>query len=280
MDEITQNLKKQFDALPSNVQRAISDANLSIKLQEIVKNNKLMIDQAGKLETETILVLFGLEPLENYVNNLVKKVGLSGTQASVIAHDVNESIFKNIRETLKIINDGLIKEEGKDINEKIENPNKEDVLAGIENPEKIKNNETSISMSSLQSNNVNTQIIDRGVEVRANNLPEVTPEVPLPTVSQLTPKQTEPLHLNIPKVIESKPNNITMTAKIDSQTAPSLTQNKPEPFHVNIPPVESIVETKLNNTIVTPKETVIVPDKTKLPEKSKSGGDPYRESII
>jgi len=246
MDEIlTQDLKKQFAALPVEVQKAISDVNLPIKLQEIVKNNKLMIDQAGGLETETILVLFGLESLENYVDNLVENVGFSRIQASIIAHDVNESVFKNIRENLKKMNDEML-EANKEVPENENNPTKEDVLAGIEHPEDIKNNEESISMSSLKSNGINQEKIktmERGVEIRVDNLPEIAPEAILPVVS-------------------------------------SLTSKKQEPFHVNIPPVKNMVESKLKNTVVVPKQTIVVEEKTKLPTKPKLAGDPYREPII
>ncbi len=267
MDNIlTEDLKKQFEALPVEIQKAISDVDLPIKLQEIVKNNKLMIDQAGGLETETILVLFGLESLENYVKNLIANVGLSSIQASIVAHDVNESIFKNIRESLKKINDQTSKEEN--INERPAdlvasnkktgnisgNLAKEDVLAGIENPENIKNNEERVSVSSQKSNSLipeTYETIDKGIEIKINNLPEIAPKI-IPMTSFLSPKQTEP-------------------------------------FHENTSPIENIVESKLANTVIVPKETIIVEEKTKLPEKSKisdipqkpqGSSDPYREPTI
>ena len=241
MDEIlTGDLKKQFEALPAEVQKSITDVDLSTKLQEIVKNNKLMIDQDGGLEIETVLVLFGLEPLENYVGNLVKNVGLSNIQASVVAHDVNESIFKNVRDSLKKINEEVQKEESEN------NPTKEDVLSGIENPGNIKGNEDSISLSSLKSNSVNPEThesIDKGVEIKINNLPEIAPKAVLPAL-------------------------------------PILNFKKSEPFHENISPVPNIVESKLNSTVAVPKKTVIIEEKIKLPEKQKFGGDPYREPIM
>ena len=307
MDEMTQNLKKQFDALPSDVQNAISDVNLSTKLQEIVKNNKLMIDQAGKLETETVLVLFGLEPLENYVNNLIKKVGLSSIQASLVAHDVNEAIFKNIRDTLKTINDGLLKAE-KETPEQTSNPTKEDVLAGIENPEGIKSDEKSISLSSLQSNGAKPEIhevMDKGVEIKINNSPSnlSSKEMLSNTLSSApVSKQAEPLHLNIPDInknaVESKPvimpkiqngkeeieiktdNLPEIAPAVLSPMVSSLISKQTPPFHTNISPVENIVKSKLNDTVIVPKQTIVIEEKTKLPEKPKGVVDSYREPII
>ena len=217
-----------------------------------------MIDQAGKLESETTLVMVGIEPLDKYVSNLVSNVGLSSIQASIVAHDVNESIFKSIRESLKKIND-QIAEEDKIISEteKVAPPTKEDVLNAIEKPENIKSSEPSISLSSLPSNSPKPETheeISRGIEIRVNNLPEVAPK-PLPAVSSVIPKPT----LAMP-VLNFKPK---------------------EQINQNISPVNNIVESKLTNTVVAPKQTVVIEEKTKLPpEKSKPVGDPYRESTI
>ena len=251
MDEIlTQDLKKQFDALPAEVQKALTEVDLSTKLQDIVKNDKLMIDQASALQIETILVHFGLEPLENYTNNLIKNVGLSNIQASVIAHDVNETIFKNVRESLKNINEAVLGEEK--ITEQESAPSKEDMITDIEQPENIKGKEESVSFSSLKSNNtipnaeteIHPEMAAEGIEIKTNNLPEIAPEAMMPAVPFPAPKQTEPLHLNVS-------------------------------------PVENIVESKLSDTVIVPKQTIVVEEKTKLPEKPiSSSGDPYREPMI
>ena len=108
MDEtLKQDLAKRFEILPPDLKAAISNIDLSNKLQEISKKNKLLIDQAGGLEIATLLVLFGLQPLGKYIDMLATKAGIPRTQALQVAQDVNESIFKNVRETLKQIDDVL-----------------------------------------------------------------------------------------------------------------------------------------------------------------------------
>ena len=237
MDEELQNkLKQQYESLPLEIQRAITDANLPLKLQEVVKNNRLMIDQAGKLEMETYLVILGFQPLNNYVNNLIKNVGLSSTQASAVAHDVNESLFKNIRESLEQINKVLTSTDNE--------LDKGNILAGIENPETIKNNEESVSISSQISNGGNAKTPETIKEkTEENNLPEIAPKIGLPAIFSLNSKPTEP-------------------------------------FHQNVSPVKNIVESKLKSTITIPKENIVIEEKTKLPEKTKTSGDPYREPTI
>jgi len=253
MQDYDKDFKDYIETLPPELKQAIYSVDYAKQLQEIVKNNKLMIDQAGKLEAETTLVIAGIEPLNKYVNNLSENVGLSKIQASIVAHDVNELIFKNIREALKKINEKLIEEE-KTI-ETATAPTKDAVLAGIEHPEDIKNTETSVSISSQKSNGANPETheaIDTGVEIRVDNLPEVALAPQLPAISSLISKSTEP-------------------------------------FHQNISPIQNILKTKLTETVVVPKENIVIEEKTKLPNKlqptasqpiaEKSSGDPYREPI-
>ena len=254
MDQETINqLKQQFQNLPQEIQNAILSVNLSEKLQEISKNNKLMFDKAGLLETETILVLYGIEPLENYTSNLIKNVGLTSIQASVIAHDVNESIFKSIRESLKKINDQILEEDKMIDDQNKENsqqkytediPEKDALLSNIENPDNIKENENSVSLSSLKSNSTNPdniEEIEKGIEVRSNNLPEIAPEAILPT-----------------KILKDK---------------------QIEVLHQNTSPLNNIVDSKLNENVIVPKQNITIEEKTKLPEKPVQKIDPYRESI-
>ncbi len=202
MDEKTQNIiSEQLKTIPQELRDAILAVDYLLKLQTITKNNKLMVDQAGELETETTLVMLGLEPLEDYVDNLVKNVGLPKNQALIVAHDVNESIFKGVREALKKINEEAIAAENKAVapNE----PTKEEILSRIEMPENIKTKEESISVSSLRSNaglaEAPADLVSRGVEVRKEILPEIEPASILPkTNSEIT--NTSPLQ----NIVQSK----------------------------------------------------------------------------
>ncbi len=247
MDENVQNLKKQYQSLPPEVQKAIASADLPIKIQAVVKNNKLLIDQAGKLELETYFVLLGLEALDDYIGNLVKNVGLQKDQALIVAREVNESVFKNVRETLKKINQETVRAENQRIAPNA--PTKEEMISGIETPEKIKNTEESISISTLPSNKPAVEkaadLTYQGVEVRKDILPqiEIQKEAVLPVKT-----------LQVPENI---------------------------PFHENISPVQNIVQTKMTEVVATPKEKVIIEEKTKLPEKNEpiKHVDPYKEPL-
>jgi hypothetical protein len=246
MNEETKNIvAEQMKILPQELRDAITAIDYPEKLQTITKNNKLMIDQAGNLETETTLVLLGLEPLTDYVSNLVNNVGLSKDQALVVAHDVDELIFKNVRDTLRAINEAAIAAE----NEAIKTPgtpSKEETLAGIENPAGIATKEQSVSFSTLDSNTTKEKKPDEnldGIEIRKNMLPEIKPEAMLPI------KPVMPYHENVSPI-----ENIVETKMTEA---------------VAVPKEMIVVEEKIK-----------LPGKTLL-EKTEptSGGDPYREPI-
>lgn len=219
MEQETQKIiADQLSTLPESLKNAITAIDYPRKLEVITKSNKLMIDQAGKLEMETTLVMLGLEPLADYVGNLERELEIPKEKAITIANDANELIFKNIRAELQKINDDAAAAQAAETPapKPASAPTRDEIISGIENPQKTTN----------------------------NMLPEIAPVAPLPAKVVFAPAQTA--------------------------------------YHENISPVADIVKTKMTEPVAMPKETIVVEEKTKLPEKSKpsSGGDPYRESII
>jgi hypothetical protein len=232
-NETEKIIAEQLKIIPKELRDAISSVDYAEKLQTIVRNNKLMIDQAGKLEQETTLVLLGLEPLDDYINNLKKNIGLSDEQTTTVAHDINELIFKNVRESLRKISEGM-KEADKEAGQTPQTNVKEETLEAIEKPESITNQSP---VNRLEPDYTAPKASDKVVEIRPNTIPEIAPESDLP----LTIKQP--------------------------------------PLHTHEAPVDNIIESKSTETVAVPKQTVIIEEKTKLPEIKKDVGDPYREPI-
>ena len=237
-------IKEYLAKLPQNIKDIMYSLDYPKLLQEIVAKNKLLIDQGGKLEVETTLVLSGLNPLREYTNNLSRELSVSKEKAGEIAKDVDNFIFKNIRASLEKINDEDI-EAQQAIDQRVKTElNKENILFGIENPKSTKESDQSISISSLNSNNntkVTPESFTKGIEVKK----EISSEIPKGAI--LPPK---PL------------------IKIENTM-----------FHDNVSPIEKdIVETKKETALIIPKETVVIEEKTKLPEKPKT--DIYREPTI
>jgi hypothetical protein len=103
MDEAQDILKTQFQKLPKNLQDAITSVSLQEKLKKVVKKFMLHIDQAGALENETVLVMLGLESSDDYRENIRRALNIADGRAEMIANNINQEIFLQIRETLKEI---------------------------------------------------------------------------------------------------------------------------------------------------------------------------------
>jgi hypothetical protein len=103
MDEnnIQISLKERFQKLPPNLQQAIISTDTQKVFQEITTKYRLHIDQAGELENETMIVLFGAEKPTNFLANIQSALNISQTMASQIVNDINQGIFLKIREGLR-----------------------------------------------------------------------------------------------------------------------------------------------------------------------------------
>lgn len=115
IDEI---IKERYKELPADIKEAIANTDLASKFDAIAKKHGLHIDQNGSLQTETILVMIGLESTEDYVDNIKKALDISRVQAIEIAKDINSEILDSIRVSIRQIQE---REEGIENTETINN---------------------------------------------------------------------------------------------------------------------------------------------------------------
>jgi hypothetical protein len=101
--DINQIIKERFKVLPANIQQAITSTDLASKFEKIAKTHELHIDQNSNLQTETILVMLGLETVDNFLDNIEKGLEISRERAILVAKDVNTEIIDNIRVSLRKI---------------------------------------------------------------------------------------------------------------------------------------------------------------------------------
>jgi hypothetical protein len=159
MDEESQKIiEEQMKKLPEDVRQAIISVDYKTRLQEITQRQKLLIDKASKLEMETTLVMIGLEPLADYIDNLQRELEIPLVRAKEIATDVNKNIFQTIRGSLQAMNEesgtsipnkelkenyvgwGNVKNEEGEID-----LDRNQVLNEIENPEMIRDGNQSMN---------------------------------------------------------------------------------------------------------------------------------------
>jgi len=190
VDNETQKIiEEQLKQLPADVKAAIISVDYKTKLQEITQRQKLMIDQAGKLEMETTLVMIGLEPLADFISNLQRELNLTEVRAKEVALDVSENIFKAIRDSLQKMNEAV--EEKPALVPVEPDLNREQILNEIENPAPLRPNST-MPVPNSQSTTI---------EVRP------TQEVEIKPVQNLMETKMSDITITTKQIIDAKTEN-------------------------------------------------------------------------
>lgn len=105
MDEnVKKALKERFDALPKTVQESILSSEYQNTLVEISKKYQMTVGQLAVLEQETTLVMMGLTGPDEFRNQLVQQLGIDQNKCDQVIADINERVFKKIRDLLKLMN--------------------------------------------------------------------------------------------------------------------------------------------------------------------------------
>ncbi len=104
--DIQEIIKNRYKELPQDIQEAIKSTDLTTKFNTIAEKHNLHIDQNGALQTETILVMIGLEPSQDYISNLQRNLDIKIEEAQSIAQDVNNDILNSIKNSLKAMQAG------------------------------------------------------------------------------------------------------------------------------------------------------------------------------
>ncbi|MBP9771399.1 MAG: hypothetical protein KBD16_00525 [Candidatus Pacebacteria bacterium] len=99
--QVEQLIIERTRALPQVVKEAFARIDVPKQLWAIAKKHALRVDQSGVLETETLLVLLGIEKTQQFIANLVNN-GVPRDVALRVSDDVNQEIFKAIRSDLAI----------------------------------------------------------------------------------------------------------------------------------------------------------------------------------
>lgn len=106
IDFTKEQLEEKYRNLPADLRQALDSTEIYEDFQAISKKHGLHIDKAGILEEEVTIVLLGLVPSSKFVARLRENLEISLEEAQTIANDVNETIFKDFRESLMKIHSG------------------------------------------------------------------------------------------------------------------------------------------------------------------------------
>ncbi len=111
MDYTDKIIKDQFESLPPEVKRALSQVSWQNEIARIAALERLTADQAVALETETMLILYGFLSPETYIDNLVKNVQIDEERAAKIANEVSEGVFEKLEQEFKKLTEKAAAEE-------------------------------------------------------------------------------------------------------------------------------------------------------------------------
>ena len=99
--DLEQKVRARMEELPADVRQAILSAELEKKVQAIGGKHRLHINQIGKLEDETLLVMLAFSDPAEFADNLAKQLQVPQEQAEAIAGDVSNEIFVSIRKSMQ-----------------------------------------------------------------------------------------------------------------------------------------------------------------------------------
>jgi len=166
-----ETLEEKYQNIPNDVREAISSTEVSEKLKSIVDKYKLQFDEGEELTKEIGYVMLGLKSPDYFVRNIQNATNLNQEQAKEIVKDVNEMIFKNIKESLREIHDkrNFVEDEKiEDLNEEIQEKMRDELMQEIETPKTKKillENENSEDIlpnpEQTQINTITTDIIEK-----------------------------------------------------------------------------------------------------------------------
>lgn len=245
--------------LPRDVVDSIVSVDFKTKLQDITRRQKLLIDQAGKLEMETTLVMIGLEPLTDFIGNIERELTVPNLRAKEIAQDVSESIFKPIRESLR------------KVNEDMETAGSGEDTGGVEIQQA-----TGAEVSQGKTTEKEIGLVQENPDMSRNQiLNEIeNPHLIGQTITENPSREIETLD-EVPFQQDIKINRAVNQATAAESAMPAKQET-------SVPRL-NVLETKMAGMTITPQRVVNAEPEVKLPpiEKKRptSGVDPYREPI-
>ncbi|MFA6274304.1 MAG: hypothetical protein WC662_04030 [Candidatus Paceibacterota bacterium] len=216
IDPLQIKIERAKANLPKETLAAIDSVDWKNIILGLKDTKGYSYEQLWDLEIETELMLYGLTDPKNYPKELATRMNLPRVQVDLLINELNESIFKKIRDYL--INNGEIKKEEKynpsqpplikgdledfdkagiNIIKKIEpkipenlTESRDSMLAKVENPENI--NKEKIQSISSQKLSSSFQIPTIKTEYSLTNLSKqaTSPDPKLNSTNTQTPKPT------------------------------------------------------------------------------------------
>src|SRR4051812_29846145 len=99
--QLQQHIAEYYSKLPAGAQAVFASMEWMGTLQTICKKYTLSNEQIQTLGTETTLVLLGIVPIEQYVENLMKEIVLPADSMTKMLGEIEESVLQSVRPELE-----------------------------------------------------------------------------------------------------------------------------------------------------------------------------------
>lgn len=128
-------LKETIDNLPPKIKSFVLKNIWSEKTRLIAINKGLDEKEAETLQTETFLILAGIEPITNFIENIKERLEIDEKKTKELAKDISEEVFSEIEDELLDLQNSFINKKDKEDKEEVKDD--EENIGGIktERPE-------------------------------------------------------------------------------------------------------------------------------------------------
>ena len=96
-------IAQMYDNLPEDLKDSIFSVDTTSVINEIGRKYGLAIDKIGDLANETGMVMLGVTHPNEFIGNLTERLEVDKEKARAIAQEINEQVFKKVRESLRKI---------------------------------------------------------------------------------------------------------------------------------------------------------------------------------
>jgi len=98
-----QDVEERYKTLPEDIQAAIVDESVSYNIEQLGIKYNLRVDKIGDLVDEVGLVMLGFKKSSDFIKSLSKRLEVDRETAESLAVDVDNEVFKKIRESLRTV---------------------------------------------------------------------------------------------------------------------------------------------------------------------------------
>ncbi len=191
MKHTIEQLKKAEDSLPKDIKEAISSTDFIYTVQDISKKYNLHIDKMGELSDEISLVMLGFTHPADFTKNIKNRLSVDENTAHEITKEVNEKIFKPIKESLMEIHKKKDSSIAEQMGNEVVEQNNEEELDRKKILEEIEDTPKHQPLSETPTQKINTK--DKETFKQGEQTSEPTSPVEMPVD---TPKNNEGISEN------------------------------------------------------------------------------------